>query len=108
MNDGQSASGVVAVPQFVDAPGVGLVGYHNHRGTLLLLQRAADHAEFIRGVDDWGIEDVDRFRGDTLAAKEFVVEISFTRIMNAHFGEPLRLCGGMREPNFTGVTVAIK
>jgi len=51
---------------------------------------------------------VDRFGGNTLAAKKFVVEISFTRIMNAHFGEPLRLCGGMREPNFTGVTVAVK
>src|SRR6266404_6599359 len=104
-----AASGVKPVPQFVNAPRMGLVGYHNHRGgTVLLPKRAADYVQFITGVDDRGIEDADRFCGDTLAAENLIIEICLARIMYAHFQEHFRLRARTRQPDFTCITSAIK
>jgi len=108
VNDNFSRSGIEFVPEFVDAAGVGFVGDHDERGDVFLPEGAADDFQFILGVDDRGIQYVDRFCGDALAAKNLVVEVGFAGVMNAEFGEFLRLRARAREPDLSGVTVAVK
>jgi len=96
------------VPEFVHTAGVGLVGDHNHRGDVFLPEGGADDFQLILGVDDRGIQYVDRFCGDTLAAKHLIVVVGFGGVMNTQIGEFLRLCAGAGEPDLSGVTVAIK
>ena len=108
VNDYFSRRRIEFVPECVDAAGVGFVGDHNDGGNVFLPEGAADDFQFILRVDDRGIQYVDRFCGDTLAAKNLVVEVGFAGVMNAEFGEFLRLCAGAREPDLSGVTVAIR
>src|SRR5258705_11352498 len=81
VDDDFSASGVEPVPQFVNAPRMGLVGYRNHRGgTVFLLKSAADDVQFITGVDDEGVEDVDRFRVDARWPGNLILEFCCLRL----------------------------
>jgi len=108
MNDEFPLSGIEFVPEFVHSAGVSLVGYDDYGGILFLMERAADDIEFILGVYDGGIEDVNRFCWDSLAAEDLIVKIGFAGIVNAQLSERTRLRAGMSQPDFTGETVAIK
>src|SRR5437899_8100295 len=107
MDNEFSAGGIELVPEFVHSAGVGFVGYDDHGSILFLMECAADDFEFILSVDDRGIEDVNRFCGDSLAAKNLIVEIGFAGIVNAQLSERARLRSGMSQPNLHGVTVAL-
>lgn len=108
VDDDFSRRGIEFVPEFVNAAGVGLVGDHNDRGDAPAPERTADDFEFILSVDDGGIQDVNRFCGNTLAAKHLIVAIGFAGIKNAEFGELLRLRAGAGQPDFCGVTIVVK
>lgn len=108
VNDYFSRRGIESVPEFVHATGMSFVGDHNDGGGVFLAEGAADDFQLILGVDDRGIQHVNRFCGDTLATKDLIIEVGFTGIMNAEFGELFRLCAGAREPDFCGVTVVVK
>src|SRR5437899_4452228 len=107
MDNEFSAGGIELVPEFVHSASVGFVGYDDHGSILFLMKCAADDFEFILSVDDRGVQHVNRFCGDSLAAKNLIVEIGFAGIVNAQLSERARLRAGMSQPNFTGVTVAI-
>lgn len=108
VDDYFSTRGAQPVPQFVHAAGVGFIGHHNHRSVVVLPKSAADHSQFVLGVDDRGVENVNGFCRDSLAAENLIIEIGFTWIVDAHFGQRIGLWTGMGQPDLASVTSAIK
>src|SRR5205823_7724773 len=88
-------------------PRMGLAGDQDDRAVLLMSKSRAEHSDFIRGIDDRGLQHANGLRGNSLVDQDACAVNLFAFVSESHSLQSLPRLGRVREPYLRGVALAI-
>src|SRR5215472_3645200 len=96
------------LPQQPHPPRMGLAGNQDYRALLLLGQSRADRSDFIRGVDNRGLQHMNGLPRNSLVEQNPGAVNFFAFVSDAHGLQRLSWLGRLRKPYLPRVALAIE
>jgi len=108
MDQNFAVAEMIFIPQRKNTPRVSFAGDNDYRAVSTLFQTEVDRVQFVGGIDDRGVEYVDRFLRHTKGAKNSEITRVFAEFLEISECVKIVLLYRMREPNLSRVTVTVK
>src|SRR5437016_14051631 len=83
-------------PEQPHPPRMGLAGDQDDRAVLLMSKSRAEHSDFIRGIDDRGLQHANGLRGNSLVDQDACAVNLFAFVSESHSLQSLPRLGGVQ------------